>query len=435
MKGEWLQLENSKPLSETKEKRKNEKVNAIKEAISTFPRGVKVYAETSSMFIKNFWDVVIEDDDFNVDVIALRRFLPETILRMIALGVGEKIQEDEYNTTFSVNSLYSPPSYFPLNAWDRMMRYAIDIELRTQKFIKDTASKPNVRVTEINLQDINTTKGAENMFIKLGLAITPETKKVAGVPLPVQRVFKTPSEVRKYGLCSRTMPLTEAKGRTFSFLIKSLPGFIPTLPQMRAPTTYLNRPHNIVGTVFVTKANAKSESTIYAHIANKLQFAELALVAPVGTSAMELVKPISSEYIRVMDSQNIVMKGGSLSYLNALIERFDKEVLPTHIVCYDTKEGLTDSFKSGALFQQLVLSLEPGEALYVAEPNVEGKKVKHKLAAFALANRLVEFTKLNQELNIEDLPFKYKYLLEEGVRMIDWYPTYNIVPIESTDFL
>lgn len=71
----------------------------------------------------------------------------------------------------------------------------------------------------------------------------------------------------------------------------------------------------------------------------------------------------------------------------------------------------------------------------MAEPNVEGKKVKHKLAAFALANRLVEFTKLNQELNIEDLPFKYKYLLEEGVRMIDWYPTYNIVPIESTDFL
>lgn len=433
MKGEWLQMENSRPLSETKEERRAEKVNAIRNAFTTFARSEKVYAETNSMFIKNFWDVVIEESDFDVDVIALRRFLPETVLRMISLGVGEKIREDEYNTTYSVNSLYSPPIYFPLNAWDRMMRYAIDIELRTQKFIKDTAKMPNVRVTEVNLQDINTTKGATNMFAKLGLTPTQRTQDAVGTPLPIPKVFKTPAEVRKHGPCSRTMPLTEAKGRVFSFFVRLLPEYIPTLPQMRAPTTFLNRLHRIVATVIVTKADADTPNTVYAHIANKLQFADVALVAPVGTTAMKLMESVSSEHVRVMNSQNIVMKGGSLSYLNALIEEFDKTVHPTHIVCYDTTDALTDSFTKGALFQQLVLSLEPGEALYVAEPAAEGKKVKHKLAAFALANRLAGFIKLNQELNIEDLPFKHAYLLEEGVRMIDWYPTYNIVPIKDTE--
>lgn len=433
MKGEWLQMENEKPLSETKKERKDEKINGIRDTIASFSSSDTVYAETSSMFIKNFWDVVIEQDDFNVDVIALRRFLPETVLRIISLGVGEKIQEDEYNTTHSVNSLYTPPIYFPLNAWDRMMRYVVDMELRTQKFIKDTESMSNVRVTEVNLQDINTTKGVTNMFSKLGLSATSATSNIVGVPLPVPRVFKTPSEVRKYGSCSRTMPLTEAKGHVFAFYLRLMPDDIPLMPQMRAPTTYLNRPHRIVGTVIVTKDDSNTPDVVYSHISNKLQFADTVLVAPVGESALSVVGRVTNEHVRVMDSKDVVMKGGSLSYLNALVEEYDKDILPTHIVCYGTKEGLTDSFLNGAIFQQFVLSLEPGEALFVPEPPAEGKKTKHKLVAFALANRLVEFIKLNQELNIEDLHFRHSYLLEEGARMIDWYPTYNIVPIKISN--
>ena len=77
------------------------------------------------------------------------------------------------------------------------MRYAIDVELRTQKFISDTSANPNVRVTEVYLQDINTTEGATHMLSELGLTAASSINDRVGVPFPVPKVFKTPAEVRK----------------------------------------------------------------------------------------------------------------------------------------------------------------------------------------------------------------------------------------------
>lgn len=37
----------------------------------------KVYAETSNMFIKTFYDLVLAEEEFDVDIVILRRNLPK----------------------------------------------------------------------------------------------------------------------------------------------------------------------------------------------------------------------------------------------------------------------------------------------------------------------------------------------------------------------
>ena len=131
-------MANSFPLKQTK-KQRSIKLTSIREYLKGKAKGT-VYAETSSMFIKTFWDVVTDAPDVNVDVIVLRRYLPHVLISMLQSGKGEAIRPDEYNTTHSVNGRHTPPLFFPPDAFELLLRYAIDVELRAQALIEHAAA-------------------------------------------------------------------------------------------------------------------------------------------------------------------------------------------------------------------------------------------------------------------------------------------------------
>ena len=70
--GPYLGMANDYPMNKTVQNRSH-KINLIRNGLK---RG-KVYAETSNMFIKTFYDLVLSQEDFDVDIVILRRSLPK----------------------------------------------------------------------------------------------------------------------------------------------------------------------------------------------------------------------------------------------------------------------------------------------------------------------------------------------------------------------
>ena len=464
MKGEWLAMTNERPMKETLEQRRV-KMNAIKEYVTGGAGAGKVYAETSNMFIKTFWDVVIsEASDFNVDVIALRRHLPRVLIDMIRRGKGEAIRPDEYNTTLSVNAVHRPPLFFTPTAFERLLRYAIDIELRTQAFITRIATVPNVRVTEVSLGDINTTAGVARLFEELGIEATEKTERAAGVPLPVPYVPTTLAEKRRYLPCSRELSVAEAKARIFAYLTRLTPEHIPVLPQLRSPTMYAGRPPKIVAATIVPKNFAGAQNVLYAHLTNALQFAQTAVVvgdvaqwpgiAAAAAAATATTNKADNNNNNANNGNNVnngingnngnggsekvrVVSAGGFPNAIAAFMSLDTSVRPTHVICNDFLVGFSDSFKQNGLLQQLVLALEPGEALYVLPSKAIKVKRRHRIAAFAMSQKIADYIAAaagkenggKAPIKFKNLPFVNKYYVDEGAIEIDWYPRYNLVPI------
>ncbi len=170
---------NSLPLSY--EKRLN-KVKAVRETVSHFPPSI-VYAETNHMFIKTFYDVILENfKECDVYVIVLRRSLEKVLASFIKMGYYT-----EKNSAWphwmhkvpSLNSLLKPlKSFEEMDQYDRAIAYLLDIEMRAQEFVR--TENGNCIIEEINLDEIQTFDQVENLFNKLGLCITPYTKEVVG---------------------------------------------------------------------------------------------------------------------------------------------------------------------------------------------------------------------------------------------------------------
>lgn len=437
MKGEWLSMANDFPLEHTK-KQRSIKLSSIREYLKGKPKGT-VYAETSSMFLKTFWDVVTDAPDVNVDVIVLRRYLPHVLIHMLQSGKGEAIRPDEYNTTHSVNALHAPPLFFPPDAFELLLRYAIDIELRAQALLARAGTAgalPRVRLLEFNLKDINTTAGAAKLLGDLGLEPTEATSRAAGVPLPVPYVPTTLAEKRRYLPCTRELSVWEAKSRIFAYLTRLTPEHIPLLPQLRAPTTYAGRQPRIAAVAVVPKDFAGAQDILYAHLTNALQFAQTAVVVTTagggkggkggGGIGEGLAQP-----------KALVVAGEGFPNTVAAFMSVDNVTAPTHVICNDFLVGFSDSFRQGSLLQQLVLALEPGEALYVLPSKTIKVKRRHRLVAFALSKRIVEFVEASKSggngaakpIKFRNLPFENKYYVNEGAKELDWYPRYNLVPI------
>lgn len=436
-------MTNNYPMNATKKER-GIKLTSIREYLKTKGKGT-IYAETSNMFIKTFWDVIADADDAIVDVIALRRYLPHVLIHMIQSGKGEDIRSDEYNTTHSVNGEHKPPLFFPPDAFERLLRYAIDIELRTQKLIEYARTdSTTLRVLEVNLKDINTTEGANKLFSDLNLEPTDSTTRAAGVPLPIPYVPTTLAEKRRYLPCSRELSVWEAKTRIFAYLTRLTPENIPVLPQLRAPVTYAGRQPKIAAVTVVPRDVAVTEGMqgiLYTHLTNALQFAQTAVV--VRSKADErITKRLELPKAVVVDSE------GFANSLAAFMS-VDDVVKPTHVICNDFLVGFSDSFRQSDLLQQLILALEPGEALYVLPSKTIKVKRRHRIVAFAMSKKIVEYIESSKNVNgkgenngngkggnnnnkpikFKNLPFENKYYINEGLRELDWYPRYNLVPI------
>lgn len=64
--------------------------------------------------------------------------------------------ENFINTTYSVNAVHDPPILFPLSHANRVIRYLVDIEARTQKFIDEYNKNRRVNIIETTEEDLST---------------------------------------------------------------------------------------------------------------------------------------------------------------------------------------------------------------------------------------------------------------------------------------
>lgn len=64
--------------------------------------------------------------------------------------------ENFINTTYSVNAVHNPQIIFPLSHANRVVRYLVDIEARTQKFAEEYYRHRRVNIIETTEEDLST---------------------------------------------------------------------------------------------------------------------------------------------------------------------------------------------------------------------------------------------------------------------------------------
>jgi hypothetical protein len=191
MHGYYLEPTLRAPMSESFEFRRD-KERAIRQHMAQRPDGY-VYAETNHMFIKTFYDVVMEclAPSFDVRVVLLRRKLPSVLRSFVSLGLFTPTCEDTPKWmpgTETYNAVFKPPHRdAPPDQIDRILGYLIDTEARAQQFI---ASYPSCPVVEANLEDVITEAGALSLFASLELEPTEATRSMVGAKVNAREARK-----------------------------------------------------------------------------------------------------------------------------------------------------------------------------------------------------------------------------------------------------
>ncbi len=178
MTGEYLQAVAQASYSESFKKRKI-KCKAIKRTLKKNPDG-KIYCDTSHMFIKTFFDVVLNDFQ-QTEVIILRREMAAVLKSFIELGYfspTNKVWSDWMIVPNAKTAAIACAGSYPdMDQYDRCIAYLVDIEARAQRFKRDY---PNVPTYEVRLKDLNSYDFVLNFFNKLGIKATKETKSIIG---------------------------------------------------------------------------------------------------------------------------------------------------------------------------------------------------------------------------------------------------------------
>ena len=170
-----LQMANDCPYEYTFNLRKF-KAKFIRDQILCSP-GIKVYCETSQMFIKTFFDVVASEFSSKLEVIALRRYLPEVIKSFFDLGYFSR-DRPFYDRNWGVSPFAVTSSAIPIAPLDQLdqidliIAYLVDIEARAQRF-KDEYS--DINVVDVRLEHLNTIGRVLNLFEALRLEPTSKT--------------------------------------------------------------------------------------------------------------------------------------------------------------------------------------------------------------------------------------------------------------------
>lgn len=178
MTGDYLRMVNEQSYADSINHRRL-KSEAIKSVLSNLAQG-EVYCETSHMFIKTFFDVVM--DTFpRVEVIVLRRELALVLKSFIELGYfssANKVWQD-WMTSPNAKTAALPclADDENLDQYDRCIAYLFDIEARAGRFQQDY---PLVKIHETRLESLNNYSCVEKLFISLGITPTQETKEICG---------------------------------------------------------------------------------------------------------------------------------------------------------------------------------------------------------------------------------------------------------------
>jgi len=179
MSGKYLHAVNKYPYSVSYDDRKI-KTDKIENIITNLPKSKLVYSETNHMFIKTFFDVVIDHFGPKVEVIILRRNLANTLKSFIELdylGKNHVSYDWMVNTDSPTAATRALGKFKQMSHYNRCIAYLLDIEARALRFQKDY---PNIKTHEVRVENLNDVKNVKIFFKQLGISYTKETQSVLG---------------------------------------------------------------------------------------------------------------------------------------------------------------------------------------------------------------------------------------------------------------
>jgi hypothetical protein len=142
-----------------------------------------VYCETSLMFLKSFYDVIV-DHFHDVKIVRLHRDAADLVrsLHNAGLHIDQPAGRRWLAVRGSRNRVFpqlceSPEATSPLL---RLVDYVVDFEARADQFCQE---HPNIPVHVAPLQRLNTPEGVKELFSKCGLKATEDTLRAVGVPV------------------------------------------------------------------------------------------------------------------------------------------------------------------------------------------------------------------------------------------------------------
>lgn len=170
MIGDYLDLINKYKYSQTFYQRRYKSL-VLKHKLLSLPSET-VYADTSHMFIKTFFDTIIEDF-YKIEVIILRRYLPKVLKSFVELGYfSDKSRGWPFwfslpnATTAAIKCIDLEKNLYQ---YDLCIAYLIDIEARAIRFKKQY---PWIKTHEIRLESLNNPQFVKTWFEE-ELFITP----------------------------------------------------------------------------------------------------------------------------------------------------------------------------------------------------------------------------------------------------------------------
>ena len=187
MTGKYLHNLHQCSYAETRGERRI-KSDAIKQMLKSFSPA-QIYCETNHMFIKTFYDVIMEDFE-NVEVIILRRQLALVLKSFIELNYFSTKNEIWPDWMSSPNAQTAAIRCISqdekLDQYDLCIAYLIDIEARSERFRREY---PWIKTHDVRLEALNDYTHVVRLFNDLLITPTKETKKITGkiVNVRVQR--------------------------------------------------------------------------------------------------------------------------------------------------------------------------------------------------------------------------------------------------------
>ena len=192
MTGDYLTMINREDYSKSFAKRKF-KSSEIKNLLLGFPDNT-IYFESNHMFIKTFFDVVIQEFP-KVEVIILRRYLPNVLKSFIELGY---FSEKNQSWKFWMSSPNAATAAIPcidtdknLDQWDLSIAYLIDIEARVMRFKEQY---PNIKTYEVRLESLNDFDKVASLFEEINITPSEATKAMCSKQINQRQGVK-----KKYG--------------------------------------------------------------------------------------------------------------------------------------------------------------------------------------------------------------------------------------------
>ena len=188
MTGVYIDMINNKPLKSSYGARKY-KSKFLKKYIKNIPRK-KTYIEMSHMFIKTFYDVVM-DSFKNVRIIILKRDIIDTIKSFYELNYFSNDSYAWRDWMMSPNAVTSTMKTIgedeSMTQIELIISYLMDMEIRTQKFKK---KYKNTKIIEANIEELNSKIGVIKLFEELNILTTDRTFQLLGKKINSRVIMK-----------------------------------------------------------------------------------------------------------------------------------------------------------------------------------------------------------------------------------------------------